>query len=438
MRFRKESKVEVFSIKEAPYGAWRSAEIISGNGHTYSVRYYAFGSANDETLEERVPRKIIRPCPPRVDVDRWEAGELVEVLDNVSWKTATVLEELPGRYYVVRLLGAAAELTVHKVNLRARQSWQDDRWVMTGKVSSSTLTGSDVHQNIKPQESSVVSLRLVKRPSPCDWAESAESCTRSPKKMRSMEEEEEHQSRFAPSSVQKVDAFSCIPKRSGGKVGFRRQLVRVSEFVVGTGSSVFNGCYDDTDASSVGSCSPISDLLTSSLDGSSSQVADDACSSDAESSKEAFSFREEGAVRSCRSELYTYRNTLWKLFASGPLSWDQEASLTDLRLCLNISTDEHLMELRNLKCWPYLTAMWNQQSCIVLFPDDCVYRQQKGEGKVCMETPIPIVMFSSYSQLNFLLLYFLDNEKFKNSVAMPGASRSLLDSRDLSLMHWVC
>lgn len=53
--------------------------------------------------------------------------------------------------------------------------------------------------------------------------------------------------------------------------------------------------------------------------------------------------------RSCRPELYTYRSTLGKLFASGPLDWNQEASLTDLRLSLNISTDEHLMEIRNLK-----------------------------------------------------------------------------------------
>jgi len=136
MRFRKGSRVEVFSIKEASYGVWRSAEIISGNGHTYNVRYYSFEIANNEVVEDRVPRKIIRPCPPQVDVDRWEAGELVEVLDNnISWKTATVLEVLSGRYYVVRLLGAKAELTVHKVYLRARQSWQDERWVMIGKVS---------------------------------------------------------------------------------------------------------------------------------------------------------------------------------------------------------------------------------------------------------------------------------------------------------------
>ncbi|KAF8085557.1 hypothetical protein N665_0663s0004 [Sinapis alba] len=193
MRFRKGSRVEVLSLKEASYGAWRTAEILSGNGHTYTVRYYSFGLAKDETLEERVARKMIRPCPPLINVDRWESGELVEVLDHIFWKPATVLKELSGRCYVVRLLGAAVELTVHKVNLRARQSWQDERWVMFGKVScsvkSSTLTGSDVNQKLKPHETTVVSIRLLKRPSPCDWYESAESCTGSPKKMRLTEED---------------------------------------------------------------------------------------------------------------------------------------------------------------------------------------------------------------------------------------------------------
>ncbi|KAF3494823.1 hypothetical protein DY000_02057011 [Brassica cretica] len=313
MRFRKGSIVEVLTLKEAPYGGgWRAAEILAGNGHTYSVRYYSYGLAKDEALEERAARKSIRPCPPQIDVGRWEAGELVEVLDKVSWKTATVLEELSGRYYLVRLLGAALELTVHKVNFRARQCWQDETWVMIGKVScsvkSSTLTGSDVNPNLKPHETSVASVRVLKRPSSCDWCESAESFTGSPKKLR-----------------------SC---RSG--------------------SSVCNGCCDDTDACSVGSCNPVrydesDDTSTSFLDGSSSQEAG-SCSSDAESSK---GVREEatgGTVRrSCRPELYTYRSTLGKLFASGPLDWNQEASLTDLRLSLNISTDEHLMEIRNLK-----------------------------------------------------------------------------------------
>lgn len=47
-------------------------------------------------------------------------------------------------------------------------------------------------------------------------------------------------------------------------------------------------------------------------------------------------------------ELNAYRSTLTALHASGPISWEQEASMTNLRLALNISNDEHLVELRNL------------------------------------------------------------------------------------------
>ncbi|KAH0929829.1 hypothetical protein HID58_015556, partial [Brassica napus] len=325
MRFRKGSRVEVLTLRETPYGAWRTAEILSGNGHTYNVRYYSFGVAKDETLEERVARKMIRPCPPLIDVYRWESGELVEVLDHVFWKPATVLKELSGRCYAVRLLGSASvELTVHKVNLRGRQSWRDERWGLIEKVScsvkSSTLTGSYVNQKkLKPRERSVVSIRLVKRPSPC---ESAESCTGTPKKMRLTE----------------GGAATCC------------QMVRVR-----------TKRFSD-DACSVGSCSPIRyDESTSFLDGGSSQDAD-SYTSDAESSK---GCRQE-VRRFCRPELSTYRSTLGKLFAQGPLNWDQEASLTDLRLSLNISNDEHLMEIRNLTSSAG-TSLQCGISCYILF-----------------------------------------------------------------------
>ncbi|XP_024005261.1 uncharacterized protein LOC18029952 isoform X2 [Eutrema salsugineum] len=344
MRFRKGSRVEVFSNKEAPYGAWRCAEIISGNGHTYNVSYYSFQLAQQEIVMEKVPRKIIRPCPPQVDVERWETGELVEVLDNFSWKAATVREELCGKYYVVRLLGTPAEFTFHKVNLRARQSWQDERWVAIGKISgsvkSSTLTGSDVHQKLQPQmnsillhEPSVVSARILKRPFSQNWSECAESCTGNPKKIRSLE---------ASSKNRKTGCCQMVSVRSKG----------FSESVR-AGNVVADDC-DDSDACSVGSCSVTSydesNMPPSMLDGSSQQA--DSCNSDAESSCGlAGEVRRkhssgDGVRRSCRSELYTYRSTLGDLFASGPLSWEQETSLTDLRLSLNISDDEHLMECR--------------------------------------------------------------------------------------------
>ena len=47
-------------------------------------------------------------------------------------------------------------------------------------------------------------------------------------------------------------------------------------------------------------------------------------------------------------ELHAYRATMLALYTCGSISWEQEALLTNLRLTLNISTDEHLAELRNL------------------------------------------------------------------------------------------
>jgi hypothetical protein len=47
-------------------------------------------------------------------------------------------------------------------------------------------------------------------------------------------------------------------------------------------------------------------------------------------------------------ELAAYRSTMRALYASGPLTWEQEALLTNLRLSLNISNEEHLLQLRRL------------------------------------------------------------------------------------------
>ncbi|KAL0872758.1 hypothetical protein Bca101_022463 [Brassica carinata] len=297
MRFRKGSRVEVFSNKEAPYGAWRCAEIISGNGHTYNVRFFSF---HEEAVMERVPRKVIRPCPPLVDVERWEAGELVEVLDSFAWKAATVRQELCGKYYVVRLLGTPAEFTFHKANIRVRQSWQDERWVAIGKISgsvkSSLLTGSDVQRKLQPQvnsirlhEPSVVSARMLKRSSPHNWPECSESCTGNPKKIRSLE---------AFSKSRKTGCCQMVRVRSNG-----------SSESVRPGSLVADDGYD-SDACSVGSCSAGSDdesnMPPCMLDGYGQQA--DSCSSEAESfcgvgeeARRKRSLAGDGVRRSCRN-----------------------------------------------------------------------------------------------------------------------------------------
>lgn len=57
---------------------------------------------------------------------------------------------------------------------------------------------------------------------------------------------------------------------------------------------------------------------------------------------------EEAAAGVHGLELGAYRSTMLALYASGPLTWEQEALLTNLRLSLNISNEEHLLQLRRL------------------------------------------------------------------------------------------
>ncbi|EOY30962.1 RNA binding protein, putative isoform 3 [Theobroma cacao] len=93
-------------------------------------------------IVERVSRKAIRPCPPALVVpDNWVPGDVVEVFDNFSWKMATVLGILEKKYILVRLLGSSLEFKVSRFDIRVRQSWQDDEWVVIGKGSGSCEDG---------------------------------------------------------------------------------------------------------------------------------------------------------------------------------------------------------------------------------------------------------------------------------------------------------
>ncbi|KAL5538199.1 hypothetical protein UlMin_045792 [Ulmus minor] len=370
MRFKKGSKVEILSKKEAPSGSWHRAEIICGNGHTYTVRYNE--GAADKTVVERVSRKAIRPLPPLEDSENWVPGDIVEVFHDGSWKMATISQVLGKKYVLIRLLGSSWEFKVSKLDIRARQSWQGDQWIVIGKgprnhengkpdeilednqnssfqvqktnkrINSHADDQIPVRNKLKLKESQIVLSQSRKRASPYCYSQ-ADANAGAPQKFRVVENE---------GRCHRVIASNPSVLAEQVKMDVERR--KSSEDAASL-------------ASSVGSCSASSNnACRSPRHISASPIDRDNNSSDAQSCcrlryKEGnfplppmedlalpLPPKEDLAAQIHALELHAYRCTIEALYASGPLSWEQEELITNLRLSLHISNDEHLLEIRNL------------------------------------------------------------------------------------------
>lgn len=401
MRFRKGTKVEVLTQKEVPSGSWRCAEIVGGNGHNYAVRYYGDMGGFEEASVERVPRKAIRPCPPSVDVSEdWVPGDVVEVFHNFSWKMATVLKVLGWNHLLVRLLGSAIELKASKHDVRARLCWQDSEWIVIGKASSKCedlrlrlpssrkdnavlqkvdtiirrqIRGDYVstRDNERILESQGIPPCTLKRKQSHPHSE-IEADPRRNQKIRVGEKERIWHPINAmqqPQLPEKVDV-ACSQELLGEKFirPFANTINGCHEMIsqrVKTNGAV--GCSpsiclepngDDSVASSVGSCSVHRDNLhylhygyaAGPLEDNDSQCSDaeSVCQLRPQEGNCLLPAKEGLTEEIHRLELHAYRCIIEALHASGPLSWDQELLLTNLRDSLHISNDEHLMEIRNL------------------------------------------------------------------------------------------
>ncbi|CAK7353578.1 unnamed protein product [Dovyalis caffra] len=401
MKFKKGRRVEVLRKKEVPSGVWQCGEIISGNENesAYWVRYDCPWGLNNEDNVERVSRKVIRPCPPPADAsDGWAAGDLVEVFTDLSWKTAAVLKVMGGDYYLVRLVGSSTELQLRKVSIRVRQLWKDGKWIGIGKGSGScenvksnkpsTLRSyqklrspmlqanrkrrlQEGDNRLADENTGFQEASTSKRASPF-WSSEFVAYTRKVDKIRAIKKHSEDQrviSQYPSSLLKKVDAVAYPQERLGEihmHASSNNQAIGYTEMERGKPNYAVNSFCgrrvepndSGSDACSVGSCSVASGSPSNLFGhnvGANSPDADN-LSSDAESfygfgdeeEKCSFPLGEDLAAGIHRLELHAYRCTIEALYASGPLSWEQEALLTNLRISLNVSNDEHLAELRNL------------------------------------------------------------------------------------------
>lgn len=248
MKYKKGSIVEVLNTDKAPSHSWRYAQIVSHNKHKYTVRYDVYhGNQQQQEEEEHISRKFIRPCPPTVEISEHYPGDVVEVFHNLSWKMAIVSKSFNLNLFQVRLVGSFIEIKARKSELRVRQSWQNNKWVVIGN-----------HNKKQRYTNDSVSV-----------TSSVGSCSVDDKFHQNIKEGD-------------IDDSD-------------------------DGESVCEGGYFGNNKKKLGLGEEIH-----------------------------------------RLELKAYRRTIEALHASGPLSWEKESMVTNLRMSLHISNDEHLIHLKNL------------------------------------------------------------------------------------------
>ncbi|KAF3633380.1 putative pleiotropic drug resistance protein 2-like [Capsicum annuum] len=377
MRFKKGSKVEVMNKKDSPV-SWCPAEIVSGNGHTYSVRYDYYLSAESKARGERVSRRDIRPCPPPSEgVENGQRGQIIEVFGDCSWRTAIIVKVLDRDYYLVHPTGCSQEIRVHRSNTRGSGTYAKPDQLPTQKPSKKVSVVLSARNGFHVRDGDLAAQRSFKR-----QKYNASSLV----SLKRVSDESSRNIQVVVADDRDFKRRKIVPAALEGKTHdiARWKGNRIDEKYV---SASFNNWSDgyfglnptkrrgindyyparigesndsDSDACSIGSCSINRDSPNKISSFSAEvhcQVPDLLCS-DAESFQSSAEQHEEEschlsskqnvAANIRELELHAYRCTLEALYASGPLSWEQEALLTNLRIALHISNDEHLTELRTL------------------------------------------------------------------------------------------
>ncbi|KAJ0971253.1 hypothetical protein J5N97_019212 [Dioscorea zingiberensis] len=363
MRLSKGKGVEVLNRKDMSSSFWRPAVIISGNGRTYQVKYCSSGD------EERVPRTAIRPHPPPMGCSKtWMVGDTVDAFVNDSWAHAEVLDLRGQNFALVRILGTTRVFGTRISDFRLPRSWEDNRWVMIHKepmecnnvVRQRQTEPADLSKrlsfSIATMESricssdpsfrkgardfddvSLVRKGISKRPRMCLPPD--EDCSGASRKIRIAMEGERPRAVASPPKVlgAKCRQASLNNNVPTGDLEADRDWTRPNE----------------DDSESVGSCSINNGLQLSTNHQKRMPYHDfNAQDDDAEApfrsgGDPGLSSKVKLATKDHHQELVAYRYAMTALHASGPLSWEDETSLTNLRLALHISNDEHLSELKH-------------------------------------------------------------------------------------------
>ncbi|KAG8098543.1 hypothetical protein GUJ93_ZPchr0013g34411 [Zizania palustris] len=296
----------IMKLKNRAQEIFRDSDLVFPSGRKHGARNVQM----DYGVRANRPTVVQTRC-------RWIIGDVTEVLDHNTWKLGKIARMLTNNYFVIRLADCIQLKEFHISSLRVPAP---------AAPHSRQLSVAD-----KKSEAMNLKTKLARRGQvPYDAVP-----RRSNKKRKAREDTSVHpRKRTQPENA----------TRACGLDGSSFQY-RPPQFI-----------REETDECSVASCS-INDsenFANARERRRSVGFPDDAMSAcpctsgmDADAAAD-----DEPAIGVHELELEAYQLTMRALYASGPLTWEQESLLTNLRLSLNISNDQHLRQLRHLLSSP--------------------------------------------------------------------------------------
>ncbi|CAK7346506.1 unnamed protein product [Dovyalis caffra] len=376
MKFKEGNLVEVLRREHEPCGSWFPGSVVSARGNYCKIRYESFSDNKGEPVMEKVHKEDVRPQPPHKQRKRWMVGDVAEIFDFQCWREGKIAKVLKNNLFVVRLFGSIQLKEFHESNIRIQQAWHNNNWSVIGKVAQN----KEYTKNCTKKRSKYSGSFMRRAPVP---VVSKYSCLREKDGQKHLKDGHNnvkmglYQPHLERSSKDLVSCVGgCHKQLVRNLPSFKRkdsissEKLRADEKSKGSGEMNTNvvkataKCLftssrplltEDSNQSSVASCS--STGVANSFNHNFQTPLDNTShNSDAESSFLSFSvfkhltphFEQKLEAEIHELEFHAYRSTVQALHASGPLSWEQESLLTNLRLSLHISDEEHLLHLRQL------------------------------------------------------------------------------------------
>ncbi|KAK8630673.1 hypothetical protein V6N13_079455 [Hibiscus sabdariffa] len=373
MMFRKGNLVEVLRREDDPCGSWYTANILSADGDSYIIRYKLFTDRDGNPVVEGVRGKDVRPLPPYVNNGKnWAVGDVAEVFDVRCWRIGKVAKVLKNNdSFVIKLFGSIQVKEFHASSLRVRQAWHGNKWIVVGEVARSKDSANNStpkipfragclrfktpleHKGGAEKVPMCLSMRAIRKV----YAHRSEECN--------IEKHFGGKLKTRKSPLKRtLPLFNRVDEFAYQHAGIDEKFIKLSTNTNNRMEDANSNCVyhssrpvwstENSDQCLVASCS--FNGVADNGDRISPQSSENTPNhSDAESSfpslcvKRNFpSCRVDKVINIHELELRAYKSTVEALYVSGPLTWEQEEMLTNLRLSLNISDEEHLLQLRQL------------------------------------------------------------------------------------------